>query len=73
MMVQTFKENILETPQQKIDLIFLDSIIAYELKSENLPEIINSCIYQGRQKPVVFPLKTKIMTRPWLLIPSHKG
>ncbi len=59
MMVQAFKENILETPQQRIDLIFLDSIIAYELKSENLPKNYKFCIYQGRQKPVVFPLKTK--------------
>lgn len=59
MMVQAFKENILETPQQRIDLIFLDSIIAYELKSENLPRNYKFCIYQGRQKPVVFPLKTK--------------
>ena len=59
MMVQAFKENILETPQQRIDLIFLDSIIAYELKSENLPRNYKFCIYQSRQKPVVFPLKTK--------------
>ena len=59
MMVQAFKENILETPQRRIDLIFLDSIIAYELKSENLPRNYKFCIYQGRQKPVVFPLKTK--------------
>ena len=59
MMVQAFKENILETPQQRIDLIFLDSIIAYELKSENLPKNYKFCIYQGRQKPVFFPLKTK--------------
>ena len=59
MMVQAFKENILETPQQRIDLIFLDSIIAYELKSENLPKNYKFCIYQGRQKPVIFPLKTK--------------
>ena len=59
MMVQAFKENILETPQQRIDLIFLDSIIAYELKSENLPKKYKFCIYQGGQKPVIFPLKTK--------------
>ena len=59
MMIQAFKENILETPQQRIDLIFLDSIIAYELKSENLPKNYKFCIYQGMQKPVIFPLKTK--------------
>ncbi len=59
MMVQSFKENILETPQQRIDLIFLDSIIAYELKSENLPKNYKFCIYQSKQEPVIFPLKTK--------------
>ena len=59
MMVQAFKENILETPQQRIDLIFLDSIIAYELKSENLPTNYKFCIYQGGQEPVIFPLETK--------------
>ena len=59
MMVQAFKENILETPQQRIDLIFLDSIIAYELKSENLPKNYKFCIYQSKQEPVIFPLKTK--------------
>jgi len=59
MMVQSFKENILETPQQRIDLVFLDSIIAFELKNEHLPKNYNFCIYQAEQKPVVFPLSTK--------------
>lgn len=59
MMVQSFKENILETPQKRIDLIFLDSIIAYELKSENLPKNYKFCIYQSKQEPVIFPVKTK--------------
>lgn len=58
MMVQAFKENVLETPQQRIDLVFLDSIIAFELKSERLPTSYKFCIYHAEQKPVVFPVKT---------------
>lgn len=72
MMVQAFKENILETPQQRIDLIFLDSIIAYELKSENLPKNYNFCIYQGEQKPVIFPLKTKNYDGSMAFDSNHK-
>ena len=72
MMVQAFKENILETPQQRIDLIFLDSIIAYELKSENLPKNYKFCIYQGEQKPVIFPLKTKNYDRSMAFDSNHK-
>ena len=59
MMVQSFKENVLETPQQRIDLVFLDSIIAFELKSEHLPKNYNFCIYQVEQNPVVFPVSTE--------------
>ncbi|MDG2154072.1 MAG: HAMP domain-containing sensor histidine kinase [Crocinitomicaceae bacterium] len=59
MMVQSFKENVLETPQQRIDLVFLDSIIAFELKNEHLPKNYNFCIYQVEQKPVVFPISTR--------------
>ncbi len=72
MMVQAFKENILETPQQRIDLIFLDSIIAYELKSENLPKNYKFCIYQGEQKPVTFPLKTKNYDGSMAFDSNHK-
>ena len=72
MMVQAFKENILETPQQRIDLIFLDSIIAYELKSENLPKNYKFCIYQGEQKPVIFPLKTKNYDGSMAFDSNHK-
>ena len=72
MMVQAFKENILETPQQRIDLIFLDSIIAYELKSENLPKNYKFCIYKGEQKPVIFPLKTKNYDGSMAFDSNHK-
>jgi two-component system phosphate regulon sensor histidine kinase PhoR len=38
MMIQAFKDNMYETPQRRIDAIFLDSIIRMELKKEDLPQ-----------------------------------
>ena len=38
MMVQAFKDNIYQTPQTRIDPIFLDSVIHMELTKEDLPK-----------------------------------
>jgi two-component system phosphate regulon sensor histidine kinase PhoR len=38
MMIQAFRDNMYETPQRRIDAIFLDSIIRMELKKEDLPQ-----------------------------------
>jgi len=38
MMIQAFRDNMYETPQRRIDAIFLDSIIRMELKKEELPQ-----------------------------------
>jgi len=38
MMIQAFRDNMYETPQRRIDVIFLDSIIRMELKKEDLPQ-----------------------------------
>lgn len=59
MMVQAFKENVLETPQKRIDPVFLDSIISFEINTEHLPKQYDFCIYQRNQKAVVFPVKSK--------------
>ena len=59
MMAQAFKENVLETPQQRVDPVFLDSIIAFELKTEHLPKKYNFCIYQKNKNPVVFPITSQ--------------
>lgn len=59
MMVQAFRENILKTPQKRIDPVFLDSIISFEAKAEYLPSEYNFCVYQKNKKAVVFPVKTK--------------
>lgn len=38
MMIQAFRDNMYETPQRRIDAIFLDSIIRIELEKEDLPQ-----------------------------------
>ncbi len=54
MMIQAFRENVLETPQKRVDPVFLDSIISYEIKGELLPQKYAFCVYQKDQKAVVF-------------------
>jgi two-component system phosphate regulon sensor histidine kinase PhoR len=53
-MVQAFRENVLETPQKRVDPVFLDSIISYEIKGEHLPKKYTFCVYQQDKKAVVF-------------------
>jgi two-component system, OmpR family, phosphate regulon sensor histidine kinase PhoR len=38
LMMQAFKDNIYQTPERRIDAIFLDSVIRTELKREDLPD-----------------------------------
>lgn len=38
MMIQAFKDNVYQTPQTRIDPIFLDSVIQMELSKEDLPK-----------------------------------
>lgn len=44
MMIQAFKDNVYQTPQTRIDPIFLDSVIQMELSKEDLPKEYNFAI-----------------------------
>jgi len=44
MMIEAFKDNVYETPQRRIDAIFLDSVIRIELAKEDLPQKYNFVI-----------------------------
>ena len=59
MMVQAFKDNVLDTPQKKIDPVFLDSIISFEIRNEHLPKNYSFCVYTDKQEAVVFPVVSK--------------
>ena len=54
MMLEAFKDNVLKSPQQRIDAIFLDSIISFEIKKERLPKEFTFCVYNVQDKPVTF-------------------
>ena len=54
MMLEAFKDNILKSPQQRIDAVFLDSIISFEIKEERLPKEFTFCIYNAQGDPVSF-------------------
>tara|TARA_B100000524_G_scaffold88787_2_gene41507 strand:- start:11755 stop:13437 length:1683 start_codon:yes stop_codon:yes gene_type:complete len=54
MMVEAFKDNVLKSPQQRIDAVFLDSIISFEIKEERLPKEFTFCIYDTQDEPVSF-------------------
>tara|TARA_B110000046_G_scaffold173945_1_gene197106 strand:- start:15700 stop:17319 length:1620 start_codon:yes stop_codon:yes gene_type:complete len=47
MMLEAFKDNVLKSPQQRIDVVFLDSIISYELKKERLPKGYTFCVFNS--------------------------
>ena len=54
MMLEAFKDNVLKSPQQRIDAVFLDSIISFEIKEERLPKEFTFCIYDAQGKPISF-------------------
>ena len=37
MIIQAFRENVYDKPSERIDIVFLDSIIAHEIKHDELP------------------------------------
>ena len=54
MMLEAFKDNVLKSPQQRIDAVFLDSIISFEIKEERLPKEFTFCIYDAKDEAVSF-------------------
>jgi two-component system phosphate regulon sensor histidine kinase PhoR len=58
MMLEAFKDNVLKSPQERIDAIFLDSIISFEIKKERLPEDFTFCIFDTNNEAVSFEEST---------------
>ena len=54
MMLEAFKDNVLKSPQQRIDAVFLDSIISFEIKEERLPKEFTFCIYDAQGGAISF-------------------
>ena len=58
-MLEAFKDNVLKSPQQRIDVVFLDSIISFEIKKERLPKGFKFCIFNAQNKAVHFDEASK--------------
>tara|TARA_B100001287_G_scaffold207159_1_gene176182 strand:+ start:6779 stop:8398 length:1620 start_codon:yes stop_codon:yes gene_type:complete len=54
MMLEAFEDNVLKSPQQRVDAVFLDSIISFEIKEERLPKGFTFCIYNAQGEPISF-------------------
>lgn len=59
MMVQAFRENVYQSPQTRIDPIFLDSVIQMELALEDLPKEYKFLVTNEFGEPIDFSLKPK--------------
>ncbi len=54
MMVEAFKDNVYDDPSKRIDVEFLDSVIAYEMKHANLPMEYEYMLVDGQDEPIKF-------------------
>jgi two-component system phosphate regulon sensor histidine kinase PhoR len=59
MMVDLFRNNVYANPSQRIDFVFLDSIIQYELSQEDLPDEYRFMVQADDGEPVKFDYDSK--------------
>lgn len=58
MMVEAFRDNVYDEPSKRIDVEFLDSIIAYEVRHDELPDEYEFMIMNEEGKRVDFEFPT---------------
>jgi two-component system phosphate regulon sensor histidine kinase PhoR len=59
MMIQAFRDNVYTEPSERIDIVFLDSIIAHEIKHEELPSDFEFLIVKEDGSPIRYKHPTK--------------
>jgi two-component system phosphate regulon sensor histidine kinase PhoR len=59
MMIQAFKDNVYQTPQTRIDPIFLDSVIQMELSKEDLPKDYRFAVLNEYGTKINFSVRPK--------------
>ena len=52
MMIQAFRDNVYDEPSERIDIVFLDSIIAHEIKQDELPNDFEFLIVKEDGSPI---------------------
>lgn len=58
MMVEAFRYNVYEEPEQRIDLVFLDSVIRHEFKGDELPMDYQFMVSNEDDEPLKFKVKS---------------
>lgn len=58
MMIQAFKDNVYDEPSDRVNVELLDSVIAYEVKRDELPEDYQFVIIDEEGTPVKFKFPT---------------
>ena len=56
MMIQAFRDNVYEEPSDRIDIVFLDSIISHEIKQDELPSDFKFVIVDEEGMPIKYKL-----------------
>jgi two-component system phosphate regulon sensor histidine kinase PhoR len=59
MMIQAFRDNVYQTPQTRIDPIFLDSVIHMELSKEDLPKEYKFAVVNEYGTKINFSVRPK--------------
>ncbi len=59
MMVEAFRDNVYDDPSKRIDVEFLDSVIAYEMKHADLPMEYEYMLLDGNGEPIKFKFQPK--------------
>lgn len=54
LMLETFRTNVYEEPSERLDILFLDTVIKTELKGKKLPSEFTFMITDGYQMPIEF-------------------
>lgn len=58
MMIQAFRDNVYTEPSERIDIVFLDSIIAHEIKQDELPSDFEFLIVKEDGSPIRYKRPT---------------
>lgn len=59
LMLQAFKDNVYDEPAKRVDIEFLDSVIAYEMKNQRLPSDYRFMVTDENGTPIKFKFSSK--------------
>lgn len=54
MMIEAFRNNVYEEPQDRLDIAFLDSVLKHEIRLENFPDMYEFMVTNESGTPVQF-------------------